>query len=62
MIMMGLDGIGVGTVVAPIQTATSLNGLGVVMELIMFMVGAKKDSIQFKGWVAWVWDVLLCNV
>ncbi|CAD6592468.1 MAG: hypothetical protein ASARMPRED_006304 [Alectoria sarmentosa] len=58
MILKGLGGIGVGTVAAPIQT-TSYNGTRGVNGTVVFMGGAKRGDIRFKGWVGWIWTVVV---
>ncbi len=63
MIMKGLGGIGAGTVAAPARTAR-FNGTRVSSGngTVAFTGGAERGDVRFKGWVAWVWTVLLCIV
>lgn len=58
MILKGLGGIGAGTVAAPAQT-TSYNGTRGINGTVVFMGGAKRGDIQFKGWFGWIWTVVV---
>ena len=58
MILKGLGGIGVGTVATPTHTV-GYNGTMAGNGTMMFMGDGKKNGLRFKGWVAWVWTVLV---
>ena len=61
LIMKGLGAIGAGTVAAPTKTVR-YNGTRGVNGTLEFTGGASRGDFWFKGWVSWIWAVLLFMV